>query len=129
MKSDGTPSGAHDGTPVNPQYKMLEVLKLPKGGDASVASKESPTIQGSFIDNNEETKCLLCNSVNQEKVHTLDCTHALCMNCAKEQLEAQLRTKQGNIIYYCKTCNAPKNLSTKLRFIFRDCVFVLRMYG
>ncbi len=108
--SDGSPS-------TNPQYKVLELLKLPKSGDVSSTAKEAATIQGSFADAEGDNKCLLCLSSNPQKAHTLDCTHSLCMNCAREQLEMQLRNRVSyNIIYYCKTCKAPKNLS-KFHFL------------
>ena len=105
-----------DGTPANGQNKFLDLLKLPKTDDASAVAKEAVTIQGSFFESIEETnKCLLCMSSNQQKVHTLDCTHSICINCAREQMETQLKTKSGtNIMYCCKICKAPKNLSKKL---------------
>ncbi len=116
-----------EGLSATSQYKVLDLLKLPnKQGDSS--NKDAATNQGSFLEAVEETsKCLLCQSPNPQKVHTLDCTHPMCMNCAKEQLEAQMRTRGGNIIYFCTVCNAPKNLSNRLANISRDRVPYLRL--
>jgi len=105
-------SGSSEISPnTTPKYKIVVPNSAVKPGDQSITGKEAATIQGSFIDNEGENKCLQCVSSTPQKSHTLDCTHSLCMNCAREQLENQLRTKVGNIIFYCKTCKAPKNLS------------------
>ena len=111
---------AQNGAPASGSAPPSNVLKVVmdnskggKNGEGTSLTKEAPTIQGSFVETMEENsnKCLRCTSTDTSKTHALDCTHNLCLDCARNQVEQQMKTKQGNIIYFCKTCNAPKNLS------------------
>jgi len=56
--------------------------------------------------------CQVCEDSNARR-HILDCSHGLCASCAKSQIEMQIKKRQHGLIeFYCKTCKAPKNLST-----------------
>ena len=103
-------------TPSNGVCKaVIDNLKITKNGEVSSIARDAATMQGSFCELTEEgsNRCLRCTGADTRKAHTLDCSHKICFICIKEQLELHIKTKQGNIIYNCKTCNAPKHLSTK----------------
>ena len=55
-------------------------------------------------------KCATCLDPNQ-KNHTLECTHAICIQCTKQQAEDQIKKKQNTTTFICCTCKAPKSLS------------------
>jgi hypothetical protein len=62
----------------------------------------------------EDSKCLQCEDSNNT-LHMLECSHGLCPNCAKQQIEAMLLRKHGLIEFMCKSCKAPKALSNSSR--------------
>ena len=69
---------------------------------------EQPSIR---LNINEDPGCLSCRAADPHKVHILDCTHAVCADCAKKQLTTLIKSKEDEVIYHCGICKAPKALS------------------
>ncbi len=105
------PSAYADESTLHPASDTHLLLR-PDSHNTAANTSSMNNLQPGALDNStaEQTKCPECEDPKQKK-HTLDCSHGLCLACAKLQLEAQLKRRQGNIEFFCKTCRAPKNLS------------------
>lgn len=109
------------------RYKVLELIQAQKNNNQNAqinTTQEEPQDPHA-----NPSKCLTCTTSAPGKTHILDCTHALCLKCAKEQMEYQIKCGTGNISYYCKTCCAPKNLSIHIKHLIINLVEVFLSCG